>query len=98
MAAPVNSARRRHRYIDVPYQISTVVDEGLAMRLREPHLDGDLIAKEGTAVLMRNIVCNQFAALLTFLYLSGNLKLSAAGVKHLADRFANTTAHWRSCA
>jgi hypothetical protein len=54
MAAPVNSARRRHRYIDVPYQISTVVDEGLAMRLREPHLDGDLIAKEGAAVLMRD--------------------------------------------
>jgi hypothetical protein len=35
-------------------------------------------------------VCNQFAALLTFLNLSGNLKLSAAAVKHIAYGFANT--------
>jgi hypothetical protein len=49
-----DSASRRHRYIDVPYLISVFVDEDLDLRLRETHLDVDLIAKEGAAVLMRD--------------------------------------------
>jgi hypothetical protein len=38
-------------YIYVPYLVSAFVDEGLALRLRELHLDGNLISEECEAVL-----------------------------------------------
>eukprot|EP00972_Heterocapsa_arctica_P116029 16451049-Heterocapsa_arctica.AAC.5 len=58
--------------------------------MRELHLDGDLFSEEGAAVLMRDIVFNQQAALLTFLNLSGNPKHGAARVNHIADGLANS--------
>ncbi|CAE8708287.1 unnamed protein product, partial [Polarella glacialis] len=82
-------SEKQVRCIDVPHLVSAFVDDGLALRLRELHLDGNLISEEGAAVLMRDIVCNPQAALLTFLNLSGNPKLGAAGVKHIADGLAN---------
>jgi len=76
-------SEKQVRCKDIRFIAKAFMQEGVAQRLLSLHLDGNLIADKGAGLLVRDIVLNPDTQL-TFLNLSGNSKLTAAGVKHIA--------------